>query len=248
MALPRISIISLLIAATASIGFAQEASDSDQFPALLFTHNAQKAAANRDSEATSDLVAVESRYKVVAKPEPYKPLRPAPPLDNVDPPRSFSSTAKPKIGNKKNKYDDADVIYPTTTYRPVKLYLPTATARSPNSQEVKYIPAFNKKKPKAEEQGKKSKSRNKRRKKGRKILKSVVKERRQKEKQRKLALQKKKQEEKRKQLEAALKIRKQQAEQLQLQEETREREQYRSVPFKSSIFPAKDDNNNKRNN
>ena len=64
----------------------------------------------RDHPGNGDLEAVESRYKVVAKPEPYKPPRPAP--------DDFEITTRRGI-------DGAEVIYPTTTYRPVNLYLPT---------------------------------------------------------------------------------------------------------------------------
>ena len=62
------------------------------------------------SAKDGDLVAVESRYKVVAKPEPYQPPRPAP--------DDFEITTRRGI-------DGAEIIYPTTTYRPVDLYLPT---------------------------------------------------------------------------------------------------------------------------
>jgi hypothetical protein len=62
------------------------------------------------SAEEGDLVAVESRYKVVAKPEPYQPPRPAP--------DDFEITTRRGI-------DGAEIIYPTTTYRPVDLYLPT---------------------------------------------------------------------------------------------------------------------------
>jgi hypothetical protein len=64
----------------------------------------------KDVSTEEDLVAVESRYKVVAKPEPYQPPRPAP--------DDFEITTRRGI-------DGAEVIYPTTTYRPVDLYLPT---------------------------------------------------------------------------------------------------------------------------
>jgi len=64
----------------------------------------------KDVSTEEDLVAVESRYKVVAKPEPYQPPRPAP--------DDFEVTTRRGI-------DGAEVIYPTTTYRPVDLYLPT---------------------------------------------------------------------------------------------------------------------------
>jgi hypothetical protein len=66
--------------------------------------------AQSSGQEDGDLVAVESRYKVVAKPEPYKPPRPAP--DDLE------------ITTRRG-LDGAEVIYPTTTYRPVNLYLPT---------------------------------------------------------------------------------------------------------------------------
>jgi len=56
----------------------------------------------KDVSGEGDLEAVESRYKVVAKPEPYKPPRPAP--------DDFEITTRRGI-------DGAEVIYPTTTYR-----------------------------------------------------------------------------------------------------------------------------------
>ncbi len=46
-----------------------------------------------------DLEAVESRYKVDAKPEPYKPLRPAPPLEDDPPP--LTTTKNPVISESK---------------------------------------------------------------------------------------------------------------------------------------------------
>ena len=67
-------------------------------------------AASHGARDHRDLEAVESRYKVVAKPEPYKPPRPAP--------DDFEITTRRGV-------DGAEVIYPTTTYRPVNLYLPT---------------------------------------------------------------------------------------------------------------------------
>ena len=92
-----------------------------------------------------DLTAQESRYKVVAKPVPYKPKQPAPQrydsltYGEANPASTTSTTERTNLHNlntfkpaknfdkkKKSKsfrYNDADVIYPTTTYRPQKFQL-----------------------------------------------------------------------------------------------------------------------------
>ena len=110
-----------------------------------------------------DLAAQESRYKVVAKPVPYKPDFPAPDLDHlkyseINPSSTTSTTTESpsrlKAGNKrfknyKNKskyryhddYDDANVIYPTTTYRPQKFQLSELLANHNNNPSIsKYLP------------------------------------------------------------------------------------------------------------
>ena len=99
-----------------------------------------------------DLTAQESRYKVVAKPVPYKPKQPAPQrydsltygeanpasttstterpslhnLNTFKPAKNFDKNNKKKSSKNFNRYNDdrgADVIYPTTTYRPQKFQL-----------------------------------------------------------------------------------------------------------------------------
>lgn len=95
-----------------------------------------------------DLSAQESRYKVVAKPVPYKPLKPAPPLDDFQRDSfqpSVSSTTEKSLkfeSFKPKKYDNADIIYPTTTYRPQKFQLSELLAHhnSPGPSVDKYLP------------------------------------------------------------------------------------------------------------
>ena len=87
MGLPNIFVIAFVAISASSFGLAKDFSGED------------------------DLVAVESRYKVVAKPEPYKPPRPAP--------DDYEVTTRRGI-------DGAEIIYPTTTYRDqyYKTFLP----------------------------------------------------------------------------------------------------------------------------
>ena len=97
-----------------------------------------------------DLTAQESRYKVVAKPVPYKPPKPAPEsFDDFEPIINLSTTtSKPKSGAsskfesfKPKKYENADIIYPTTTYRPQKFQLSELLANhSPGPSVNKYLP------------------------------------------------------------------------------------------------------------
>ena len=94
-----------------------------------------------------DLTAQESRYKVVAKPVPYKPPKPAPEsLDDFEPINLSTTTSKPKGASKfesfkPKKYENADIIYPTTTYRPQKFQLSELLANhSPGPSVNKYLP------------------------------------------------------------------------------------------------------------
>merc|ERR1712029_248440 len=87
------------------------------------------------------------RYKVVAKPVPYKPPQPAPEsLEEFESINLSTTTFKPKGASKfesfkPKKYDNADIIYPTTTYRPQKFQLSELLANhSPGPSVNKYLP------------------------------------------------------------------------------------------------------------
>ena len=89
----------------------------------------------------------QSRYKVVAKPVPYKPPQPAPEsFDDFEPLNLSTTTNKPKGASKfesfkPKKYDNADIIYPTTTYRPQKFQLSELLANhSPGPSVNIYLP------------------------------------------------------------------------------------------------------------
>ena len=105
----------------------------------------------------ADLTAQESRYKVVAKPVPYKPSKPAPlDLEGIIPAFSTTTTTTEKPTEKSafkvsgapnfnsfkpKKYDNADIIYPTTTYRPQKFQLADLLSnQSPGPSIDKYLP------------------------------------------------------------------------------------------------------------
>ena len=105
----------------------------------------------------ADLTAQESRYKVVAKPVPYKPSKPAPlDLEGIIPAFSTTTTTTEKPTEKSafkvsgapnfnsfkpKKYDNADIIYPTTTYRPQKFQLSDLLSnQSPGPSIDKYLP------------------------------------------------------------------------------------------------------------
>ena len=90
----------------------------------------------------------------MAKPVPYKPPQPAPEsFDDFEPTiviNLSTTTSKPKIklsgaskfeSFKPKKYDNADIIYPTTTYRPQKFQLSELLANhSPGPSVNKYLP------------------------------------------------------------------------------------------------------------
>ena len=105
----------------------------------------------------ADLTAQESRYKVVAKPVPYKPSKPAPlDLEGFIPAFSTTTTTTEKPTEKSafkvsgapnfnsfkpKKYENADIIYPTTTYRPQKFQLSDLLSnQSPGPSIDKYLP------------------------------------------------------------------------------------------------------------